>query len=85
MNRPRARLFFASGEKCVQAEQVINGPNEFVHPGVFDAKTAQVLGCFTFIEVDKFAFDLSTDHNCFSSEMMACVILNEIFQKSVVK
>src|SRR5207249_12130687 len=63
-------------KKSAQAEQVIHCADELVHPSVFDAKTAQVLGCFTFIKVDKFAFDLSTDHNCFSREMMAGIILD---------
>ncbi len=78
VNGPGARLFFACGKKSAQAEQVIHCADELVHPSVFDAKTAQVLGCFTFIKVDKFALDLSTDHNCFSREMMAGIILDKI-------
>src|SRR5438046_3818402 len=78
VNGPRARLLFPSGKKRPQPEQMIDRANERVHTGVFHAEAAQVFERLLLSEVDKLTLDLRADHNCFSGEMVARVILNKI-------
>src|SRR5438552_16449757 len=75
VNRPRARFLFAGGKKRAQAEQMINGPTECVHAGVFHAYTAKIIQRLLLAEISQLAFQLRADDDCLRCEVVARVLL----------
>src|SRR5262249_33909015 len=76
VNGPCARLLFASGKKRAQPEQMIHRTDECMDTAVFYAETAQIFERLVFGQINQLALDLRADHNCFSSKMVVCVVLN---------
>src|SRR5438270_10478898 len=73
VNGPRSTLFVAGGEISSQAEQVVDGPNQRVHPAVLDSEPLQVFKRLLLTQLYQFAFNLRTNDDGFGAEMRLCV------------